>query len=153
MEGELHLFWEIGHMLSNVLWKKCECLESPKIETKDGTSWWLDFYPAGDDDDTDGLVFWLNRDNADKTVKATFQIQFCFYKVPVRQYTLQHDFEKNEDCHKWIIDDVKNLTQLKIFIPISSLCILGFLTVRDTKNSSESDSSGEMPKSLCAINV
>lgn len=125
------MFWEVGPLLSKQRWQNGESLESPTLKANDGTCWWLDFYPSGDDGNAESLVFWLNRSNADKEVTVTFEIQFCFYTTPVRQYTLQHLFERGEDVHKWVVDDVKNLAQLKIFIPPSSLSFIGYLNVHN----------------------
>lgn len=111
---------------------------SPVIKTPDGVSWWLDFYPVGDDDNTDSFVFWVNRSDSEREIKVSFEIQFCFNTNPVRQYTLKHTFEKGEDVHKWVVDDVRNLTQLKIFIPPSGLCFIVYLRFPDSDDTFES---------------
>ena len=134
MDKVTNLFWEVGPYFSKRSFKNGDSLESPVLKSHDGESWWLNFYPAGDDDNEDSIVFWLSRKNADKEVEVSFEIQFCFYNAPVRVYNLNHTFEVGEDVHKWVVDDVKNLAQLKIFIPPSGLCFIGYLKVHDGNN-------------------
>lgn len=132
MNRPTNIFWEVGPLISSQIWNTSESLESPVLKTKDGTSWWLEFYPAGDEGNPDSLVFWLNRNNSHEQVTVVFDILFCFFTTPVRQYSLKHTFEKEEDIHKWIVDDVKNLAQLKIFIPLSTLCFSGYFRVHES---------------------
>lgn len=148
MDKITNLFWEVGSFISKGSFKTGESLESPVLKSHDGESWWLKFYPAGDDDNPDSLVFWLHRNNDDKQVHVSFEIQFCFYTAPVRVYNLHHTFEIDEDVHKWVVDDVKNLAQLKIFIPPSGLCFVGYLKVHDKNDDCKTENLHEINRNF-----
>ncbi|GFY42877.1 uncharacterized protein TNIN_267791 [Trichonephila inaurata madagascariensis] len=129
MAHKADLFWELSEELSKQSWEIGECIRSPLIKKNGSQKWFLCFYPAGDDNNPGSLVFYLERDNAEKRISSKLQFHLCHLTIPVKSYTVNCLFDQGEDTFKCIIADVENISKLNIFIPLSTLCVRVFLNL------------------------